>query len=614
MIGASRQAEFGTWKVSEPAKVVKYSLATLDEIVQAAVDGSHRFPFGGLGVGGVLYGSHHGDLVRVIAARPVHCSNTQGPDYVLSEEDETGLDSLLKTGVDDPALAPLEPVGWYVSHPRGGISLSQTDLALFKKHFPHSWQIVLVVRPASTEPARFGFFFREPDGSVFAESSYLEAAVEVAAPSAVAPAEPQAPVIRVTPLGLPPQVLAPKPRESWWPVLWVAAGALVLAAIPAAWLFRETWWPAPPPAPAAISLRLLESDGLLRVFWSPAEAPIREARRAWLEIVDGSQPRSVVPLEPYVLQKGFWGITRRSGEVTVRLKVEAPQGEPSQAVARFIGPPPAAPDANLTGDQAAQRRDELRKEVVKLKNSLRESTDESAGLERRVKELEERLQARAARPAKAVATQAPPAVQPPAPAKPQPVTPPAKPVLMEGPQSLPEPGGAPRRVPGLTQPTLELPAPKLEQPKPAKPFVPMGLLDEPSSGALSQGRGSGRLIWTGLLERNGVLSIDKGRPSVGTLTGELPGQPMRLSVSPGELAGSGMTVFSANLRYSRAPVTEQPGAQNGWNRTVYRFDPSQAGNVVAVESPSARNGWNRVVLRAGGRPVSVILLDWELVP
>jgi len=54
-------------------------------------------------------------------------------------------------------------VGWYHTHPRMGIFLSQYDTWLHKHFFPHPWQVALVIEPHSTKA---GFFIRDEDGSL----------------------------------------------------------------------------------------------------------------------------------------------------------------------------------------------------------------------------------------------------------------------------------------------------------------------------------------------------------------------------------------------------------------------------------------------------------------
>lgn len=54
-----------------------------------------------------------------------------------------------------------ELVGWYHTHPRMGVFLSEYDTWLHRNFFPEPYQVALVVEPHS---ATGGFFIRQPDG------------------------------------------------------------------------------------------------------------------------------------------------------------------------------------------------------------------------------------------------------------------------------------------------------------------------------------------------------------------------------------------------------------------------------------------------------------------
>jgi len=69
-------------------------------------------------------------------------------------------------------------VGWYHSHTRSEIFLSEADLDLHKRFFPEPWQIAVVMRPHTFQPTRVGFFFRERDGNMHASDAYQEMLLE----------------------------------------------------------------------------------------------------------------------------------------------------------------------------------------------------------------------------------------------------------------------------------------------------------------------------------------------------------------------------------------------------------------------------------------------------
>ena len=106
-----------------------------------------RLPHGGVEVGGVLFGSRMEHGVRILKRRALQSEYGQGPSFALSANDEIALEKLIADAAADPELADLEPVGWYHSHTRSGVFLSEQDLDLYNRRFPQPWQIALVLRP-----------------------------------------------------------------------------------------------------------------------------------------------------------------------------------------------------------------------------------------------------------------------------------------------------------------------------------------------------------------------------------------------------------------------------------------------------------------------------------
>ena len=54
-------------------------------------------------------------------------------------------------------------LGWYHTHPRMGIFLSQWDAWLHQNFFPETWQVALVIEPHKSIG---GFFMRQEDGNL----------------------------------------------------------------------------------------------------------------------------------------------------------------------------------------------------------------------------------------------------------------------------------------------------------------------------------------------------------------------------------------------------------------------------------------------------------------
>ena len=112
----------------------------------------------------------------------------------------------------------LQVLGWYHSHIRSRIFLSERDRQIHSRHFAAPYQIALVIRPQSERPTRAGFFFREASGETRTESSYEEFTIETPPPAAPQPkpaaVSRQAPAHKRTPSPAKPE---PQPTETICP-------------------------------------------------------------------------------------------------------------------------------------------------------------------------------------------------------------------------------------------------------------------------------------------------------------------------------------------------------------------------------------------------------------
>ena len=168
---------------------------------------------------------------------------------------------------------------------------------------------------------------------------------------------------------------------------------------------------------------------------------------------------------------------------------------------------------------------------------------------------------------------------------------------------------APAPVPTPPIEPVARPAPATSSPVPTAPPAP-----PPVEIATNPIPTSGRIVWTGQLRANAVLSIEGRRPSSGVVSGQLPGAPVAVAVYPAEFSSRGLVVYTAHPKHARlgGSFTEPAGPQNGWNQTQYVWDPRRAREVVVVEAPSSGNGWQGLVLRSQSRSVSVCIIEWEL--
>ena len=559
MAGATLDLEYGRWTIPGHRLNIEYALSVLEQLRIDSIDGLNKVPHGGIEIGGVLFGVRGGDRVRILASRSIACEYALGPSFVLSEKDQAGLREMLEASRKDPDLKGMEPVGWYHAHTRSGVCLTERNLELYNRFFPEPWQIALVIRPANFSPTTAGFFFHEPDGKIHAESSYLEFTV---APLSRVEKEPERQDIAIATSAPEPEPEPPEPeRETLAPItkkrrsnFWIAAAAsLLLAGI----------------GLAGFKANLVDASAInvLPIWsrWHPA-------RPAPVSIDPGKLRIRQLEMEAELLR-------RKSDEL-------AAQNNRLEEMVSTL--------QNQKTVEAAQAI--VTEKRVPLRPPATEALPRSTTRQQTVASREQLTPARAAPPPRLARldfpvtrnrTTAPPLIAPP-PAMPVSSPPvsiskivPASPVL---PASIPQPRSA------VATPVSAATTPPAQQPVHNVPK-------------------SGRLIWTGKLPKNGKLMIQGRTTSSGSLNGELPGRPVHVTVYPADLSSDGLVLYSSNLKYAKTAV-EPPGQQNGWNRTLYTWDPHHSQALSVNEAPGPRNDWNRIVLQSRNSAFSVIVIDW----
>src|SRR5450432_2540198 len=673
------------WQPDGCAVRIEYSRAVMEELRLAAFDGLNRLAHGGVEIGGVLFGVRDPDAVKVLAYRALACEYAFGPTFTLWDNDRRALEKVLVLPNTDSNLSGMQPVGWYHSHTRSEIQLSEKDLQLYQQYFPETWQIALVLRPRRFDPVRAGFFFREPDGSVHSASSRQEFIVKpvggkpgmrlpgdglpadtTMADTAPAPANPAligAPTVRE---GLPfpePALLEPQPepaagagnprselepRPSQLPAVyrnpcseleprppqlpapraasgnsrrrWVPSVTMSGAAIAMA-LGGVLFWIAWSRASAGLSLRALDVGGQLRIDWNRNSRVIQQSQSGALEIEDGSR-KVHDELSQEHLRAGNITYLRTTGNVLVRLLVRGADRSTFTEISRFLGPPVAAAAPATAAPATAALATAALATAAPTTVALATAAPIDAGS--------------ADRSAKKDATGAAPPrwepeqeVQHGEPVKqPSNWTSPEVVVNSESARQTPAASAPVRRR--LVLPSAGVPRPD-EHFLPAPPTIATDIAaamaafpQDPNHTGIprllalvplnpvDQGPAAGKIIWTGKLSRSATIQIFGNRASQGQITGGLPGAPVRVQVFPSELTPDGLRIFTADPRSIGA--SEAPGAQNGWNRTVYVLNPRKAGEIGILEAPGRQNAWNRLILRAERGDHSIIVLRWERVP
>ena len=432
--------ELANWKAPQCPFTIEYSLRALDDIRLAVMDAFFSLPRGGAEIGGILLGQRLRRRVVIDDYLPLDCEHASGPSFVLSQRDRDALMELLASVERDPD--GLTPVGWYHSHTRSEIFLSEADLAIYERYFPEPWQVALVLKPHTFQPTRAGFFFREKDGRIHGTDTYQEFVLEPLplrpVPAGVAPApesapsprfphgpDPRGPVITVVAEAAPQGARAGPSghpgagsggiraanRRSAHPqfpgaarrteVPQVSGGCPGDRRLPGGcgggYLTRDLWlprltavvWSAPRP-PLFIALKAVDNDGQLQIQWDGNSPIVRRATDAILEIDDGPV-RQEIQLDAQHLNAGTITYGRQGGRVDVKLAIQLSGGQLAHGAASYLGrpperkPPPEDPEIR-------RQRDELAQQAAKLKADLAADVARTKKLEKSLSEVQKVLQ------------------------------------------------------------------------------------------------------------------------------------------------------------------------------------------------------------------------------
>jgi proteasome lid subunit RPN8/RPN11 len=425
-----------TWKAPASPFTIECSARVLDDIRLAVVDAFFSLPRGGAEIGGILLGSYEEETLRIADYAPLECEHKYGPSFTLSGCDEAQLEELL---AEAPARFPgLETVGWYHSHTRSEIFLSDADLEIHRRFFPEPWQVALVMKPHTFQPTRAGFFFRERGGRIQASASYDEFVVG-ALPMHPAPAggqsEPPMPeerpaAIRLTrnpEIGIPaegapvapravephgreelpvpaevpaPQFLtAPPSRSGRWVAVLLGLCTVGGAAV-AGYRTQSLWLPkmtaslrpataAPTPPRPSLELTAIDRDGQLQIHWDSNAPAVRRSQGAILEISEGGPNPQAIVLDAANLQNGFFTYARQGERVDVRLILRQPDGPEVREVTSFFGKLPMRKPQE--DPEVRRQRDELAAEAERLRSELNAQAARTRRLERDLKTVRDEL-------------------------------------------------------------------------------------------------------------------------------------------------------------------------------------------------------------------------------
>src|ERR1700678_1945838 len=164
--------QFSSWRVPQFSRAIEYPFEVMEEIRAFTCDNLLQLSHGGNEVAGVLFGTRRDDLIRILTWRPIACEHKEVQGLQLSYHDRMNLAVQVEMARRTPDLKDLRPVGWFVSHSRGAVSLSPADVEIYNSFFPESWQVMLVICPQGSSRAQAGFFAREAEDKLQSEASY----------------------------------------------------------------------------------------------------------------------------------------------------------------------------------------------------------------------------------------------------------------------------------------------------------------------------------------------------------------------------------------------------------------------------------------------------------
>lgn len=330
------------------------------------------------GISGLLFGTLHDDLIVVQAFRSLMDS-----EIAAIEAGQVTLDDavreLARAAERDPALAPLDVLGWYAFRPVGG--LHEADLAFHSRQFPSMSDVALIVRRADGGFLVFEFYTRAQEG-LLTEKNYLWGASRFSPAQAVSgPVEialrtraerraldepqpephqqpeearrwnrfsilqssepgrsdaserskPKRRLITTGELSSVPAVIAPPKRSHvpWFSsaiLFAIAAGGtfafLVFGGVPSA--SSGSFWRAILPD-AGLNLRVEGQGDRVLLSWNRRNSEVRSAAGAILHIDDGNQHRDV-HLDAAQVENGAVLYRPNSDDVSFRLAVRGQDG------------------------------------------------------------------------------------------------------------------------------------------------------------------------------------------------------------------------------------------------------------------------------------------------
>src|SRR6185369_8422049 len=111
MTGAAPELSGDLSPAEEDSRVIECQSDVLQSLRALVLERFNQMPHGGAETFGVLFGTRHGDELRITAVRPLPVEATFAASSALSAEEREAFRNLILAIQSAPDLAGLEPVG-----------------------------------------------------------------------------------------------------------------------------------------------------------------------------------------------------------------------------------------------------------------------------------------------------------------------------------------------------------------------------------------------------------------------------------------------------------------------------------------------------------------------
>jgi len=378
---------YGIWQVESNPTIIEYAHSVMGEVAAFANDGLQRLSRGGIEVGGVLYGTRSGTSLRIEAWRPIPCEHSKGPSFTLSTKDEAALTALLAHSESDPELKGYEVLGWFHSHTRSEICLTDEDLQIYDRYFAELWQAALVLKPKTRDSVRAGFFVRELGGRLRTGSSLREFSIKPslhvpAMPARTEPVKSEEPTPEAFPAPVVRERRVRSPFTSKW--LIVVAVILMIATVVRIRSMSQT-----EEKPEFLPVKVSDQFGSLQMEWDHEFKAVKEADSAQIVIIDGKEAIKKT-IDKATLRSGMFHYVRTNEDVTLEMTLLHGEKVLAKEISRFVGPKSQRGKDALM-ERASNQIQEITTENMRLQQALKKETARTQRLERTVRSLQERL-------------------------------------------------------------------------------------------------------------------------------------------------------------------------------------------------------------------------------